>query len=213
MWNLALAYLLLGRFDPGWKYYEARFKACKEFEELQPLPLVHKLNRLIKLPHFGDPELIVWSEQGLGDSIQFVRYLHLLQAADIPFVYVARDSLFSLMKQWTELPNHIIRSKSLPDAMKHHPHVPLMSLPMVFNTDQHTIPASVPYLKAFESRPERLKVVQPAGGLSVGLVWASNPDNKAMYRNKSVPLDLFDALPLASHYDSGLDRVALSSVW
>ena len=69
-------------------------------------------------------------------------------------------------------------------------HVPLMSLPMVFSTDQHTIPASVPYLKAFESRPERLKVVQPAGGLSIGLVWASNPDNKAMYRNKSVPLDL-----------------------
>ena len=36
LWNLALAYLLLGRFEPGWKYYEARFKACKEFESLNP---------------------------------------------------------------------------------------------------------------------------------------------------------------------------------
>ena len=36
LWNLALAYLLLGRFDKGWKYYEARFKACKEFEDLSP---------------------------------------------------------------------------------------------------------------------------------------------------------------------------------
>ena len=47
LWNLALAYLLLGRFDPGWKYYEARFKACKEFEDLRLLPLGFRLNRLI----------------------------------------------------------------------------------------------------------------------------------------------------------------------
>ena len=36
LWNLALAYLLLGRFEQGWKYYEARFKACKEFDKLTP---------------------------------------------------------------------------------------------------------------------------------------------------------------------------------
>ena len=60
---------------------------------------------------------------------------------------------------------------------------------MVFNTDLHTIPASVPYLKSTDPVPDRLKIVQPAGGLSIGLVWASNPDNKAMYRNKSIPLE------------------------
>ena len=100
-----------------------------------------------QLPRAGDPELIVWSEQGLGDSIQFVRYLHLLQAADIPFLFVARDSLFSLLLKWTGLSDHIIRSTDLPDVESdQRPHVPLMSLPMVFKTDHHTIPASVPYL-------------------------------------------------------------------
>ena len=64
-----------------------------------------------------------------------------------------------------------------------------MSLPMVFNTDHHTIPASVPYLTSLNPSLNVLKIVQPAGGLSVGLVWASNPDNKAMYRNKSIPLE------------------------
>lgn len=189
LWNLALAYLLLGRFDPGWKYYEARFKACKEFEQLLPPTTGSQVKTFDQLPKAGDPELIVWSEQGLGDSIQFVRYLHLLRAADIPFLFVARDSLFSLLSQWTGLSNHIIRSKDLSDATDHRPHVPLMSLPMVFKTDHHTIPASVPYLTSSESIPERLRIIQPAGGLSVGLVWASNPDNKAMYRNKSIPLE------------------------
>ena len=61
---------------------------------------------------------------------------------------------------------------------------------MIFNTDHHSIPSSVPYLTTSDPTPENLKIVQPAGGLSIGLVWASNPDNKAMYRNKSIPLDL-----------------------
>ena len=65
----------------------------------------------------------------------------------------------------------------------------LLSLPMIFKTDHHTIPYSVPYLTPSEPIPERLKITQPAGGISVGLVWASNPDNKAMYRNKSIPLE------------------------
>lgn len=189
LWNLALAYLLLGRFDPGWKYYEARFKACKEFEELHPPTSGPQVKSFDQLPKAGDPELIVWSEQGLGDSIQFVRYLNLLHSADIPFLFVARDSLFTLLSQWSGLSDFIVRSADLPGIADQRPHVPLMSLPLVFNTDHHTIPASVPYLTYNNSIPEALKIVQPAGGISVGLVWASNPDNKAMYRNKSISLD------------------------
>ena len=175
LWNLALAYLILGRFDPGWKYYEARFKACKEFERLHPPTSGQWVKSFDQLPRAGDPELIVWSEQGLGDSIQFVRYLHLLRAADIPFLFVARDSLFSLLSQWTGLSNHIIRSIDLPDVMDQRPHVPMMSLPMIFNTDQHTIPASVPYLTPCEPIPDHLKIVQPAGGLSIGLCLGVQP--------------------------------------
>ena len=189
LWNLALAYLLLGRFDKGWKYYEARFKACKEFEQLHPPTSGSQVKSFDQLPRAGDPELIVWSEQGLGDSIQFIRYLFLLRAADIPFLFVARDSLFSLLSQWTGLSSHIIRSTDLADVKDNRPHLPLMSLPMVFKTDHHNIPAFVPYLAPCEAAPKRLNVVQPAGGLSVGLVWASNPGNKAMYRNKSISLE------------------------
>ena len=91
---------------------------------------------------------------------------------------------------WLGLSNHVIHSTSLPDSLDQRPHVPLMSLPLVFNTDHHSIPASVPYFTPSETTPDRLQIDQPAGGLSVGLVWASNPDNKAMYKNKSIPLNL-----------------------
>ena len=94
------------------------------------------------------------------------------------------------MMNWLGLSNHVIHSTSLPDSLDQRPHVPLMSLPLVFNTDHHSIPASVPYFTPSETTPDRLQIDQPAGGLSVGLVWASNPDNKAMYKNKSIPLNL-----------------------
>lgn len=190
LWNLALAYLLLGRFNLGWKYYEARFKACKEFEDLHPPTAGVQIKSFDQLPSLGEPELIVWSEQGLGDSIQFVRYLHLLKAARVPFRYLSRDSLSSLFLNWTGLSDHIMSSADFRSATDARPNIPLMSLPMIFQTDHHNIPASVPYLFTNDPTPGHLEILQPAGGLSIGLVWASNPDNKAMYRNKSIPLEL-----------------------
>ena len=143
LWNLALAYLLLGRFELGWKYYEARFKACKEFEDLRPPTAGLQIKSYDQLPRAGDPELIVWSEQGLGDSIQFIRYLHLLKAAGVPFRFEARNSLLSLFVKWTGLSEYILPPNTLSADNDLRPNVPLMSLPMIFKTDHHTIPASV----------------------------------------------------------------------
>ena len=71
-----------------------------------------------------------------------------------------------------------------------------MSLPAHFSTELHTVPSHVPYLKASQPCPANLRLELPPGGINVGVVWASNPDNKAMYRNKSMPLDLI--MPLFS---------------
>ena len=63
-----------------------------------------------------------------------------------------------------------------------------MSLPALFSTELHSMPSHVPYLQTNQPAPEHLRLEPPPGGLNVGVVWASNPDNKAMYRNKSMPL-------------------------
>jgi hypothetical protein len=134
---------------------------------------------------------VVWCEQGLGDAIQFCRYLYLLQAAQVPFVLLGRVQLLSLLKQWTGFGDKVLPPKgTTPEPIDTRPHVALMSLPMIFRTELATIPAVVPYLHPPEPPPLLLQVPPPPGGLAVGIVWASNPDNKAMYRNKSLPLSL-----------------------
>ena len=65
-----------------------------------------------------------------------------------------------------------------------------MSLPRLFGTDLETVPSICPYLRPQISLHDALRLLNPPGGITVGVVWASNPDNRAMYRNKSIPLDL-----------------------
>lgn len=187
LWNLSLAYLLLGRFKEGWRYYEARFQS-KDFEKVQIPTAGPQVREFADLPRRGEPPVVVWSEQGLGDSIQFCRYLALLQAAAVPFVFLARRPLLRLMRDWTGLGECVQLLGSTDPAVDRRPHVALMTLPLLFNTELHTVPAQMPYLRPPEATPPQLQVPPPPGGISVGLVWASNPDNKAMYKNKSMPL-------------------------
>ena len=87
LWNLALAYLLLGEFGKGWAYYESRFDN-KDFDDVSPPTCGPRLSDLSKAPTRNDSPLVVWSEQGIGDVIQFCRYLYLLDSMDVPFVFL-----------------------------------------------------------------------------------------------------------------------------
>ena len=100
LWNLSLAYLLLGRYKEGWRYYEARFR-CPDFEDVKPPTSGVPLQSLAEAPRANDEALVVWGEQGIGDVIQFCRYIHLLDASSIPFVLLVRPCLVSLIRDWT----------------------------------------------------------------------------------------------------------------
>ena len=106
LWNLALAYLLLGDYVKGWEYYEVRFEN-DDFEKVIIPTSGPRLRELAAAPRRGQPPLVVWSEQGIGDVIQFCRYLKLLDAAGIPFVFLTRPSLISLMRDWTGLGDRV----------------------------------------------------------------------------------------------------------
>ena len=191
LWNLSLALLLLGQYREGWRYYEARF-STEQFEAKRE-PTSHALPRdLAALPAAGEPELIVWSEQGLGDGIQFCRYLGLLEARGVPYRFLAHKPLLPLYRDWLGLGDRVAtpidRSSDAPRDLDPRFHIPLLSLPLLFGTELHTVPSITPYLKAPGPAPEHLRVPEPPGGLAVGIVWATNPDNKAMYRNKTMPL-------------------------
>ena len=189
LWNLALAYLLLGNFPMGWRYYEARF-ATPAFAKVQPPTTGSQPASLAECPGPGDPPLVVWSEQGMGDAIQFGRYLALLDAACIPYEFHSRKALLALFQQWFGCGDRAVPLRSITDASDRRPQIALMSLPMLFGTTLATVPSAMPCLRPPGPPPDALRLSPPPGGLSVALVWASNPDNKAMYRNKSMPLDL-----------------------
>ena len=188
LWNLSLAYLLLGRYKEGWRYYEARFN-CPDFDDVTPPTCGPALQSLSSAPIAGEETLVVWSEQGMGDVIQFCRYLHLLDAASISFVFLTRPCLVSLIREWTGYGERVLPFGSFDRTADKRPHVALMSLPTLFSTELHSVPSHVPYLSTTQPPPEHLRLEPPPGGLNVGVVWASNPDNKAMYRNKSMPLE------------------------
>ena len=82
----SLAYLLLGNYTKGWEYYEVRFEN-DDFEHVTIPTSGPRLRDEAAAPRNGQPPLVVWSEQGIGDAIQFCRYLNLLDAAGIPFEF------------------------------------------------------------------------------------------------------------------------------
>jgi tetratricopeptide (TPR) repeat protein len=191
LFNLGLAYLSTGNFKKGWEYYEARF-STKDFSNAQVPTSGPRVKTLHELASLRDEnkQVVVWSEQGMGDSIQFCRYLSLLKSLDVPFVFLARSQLYTLHCAWTEFGPHVQLLGSTDVETDDRPHLPLMSLPLLFGTDHNSIPSFTPYFTSSSPTPPYLQINPPPGGLSVGFVWATNPDNKAMYENKSMSADL-----------------------
>ena len=208
LFNLSLAYLLLGEYSKGWRFYEARF-ATDGFKALSAPSAGSQPSSLQECPQEGDPPLVVWTEQGVGDAIQFGRYIHLLKAARVPFTLMTRKPLLRLFRDWFGCGDAVQEQPKETNQDDHRSQIPMLSLPLLFGTELHSVPSTTPYLTWSGPVPEHLRVQTPPGGLSVGLVWATNPDNKAMYHNKSLPLKLLMPL-LADLVD--LDLIDLHSL-
>ena len=96
-----------------------------------------------------------------------------------------------MYREWLNLDVHVTEKLPPPQqGLEKRSNIPLLSLPYLFGTELHSIPSNIPYLTAPGPVPAHLKVTPPPGGITVGVVWATNPDNKVMYRNKSIPASL-----------------------
>jgi len=111
-----------------------------------------------------------------------------LKALGVQFLFMTRPALIRLFRDWFGLGDRVIEQPRRTEPSDQRAQIPLLSLPKLFGTELATIPSVVPYLQTPTSPPAQLRVAPPPAGLSIGLVWATNPQNKAMYRNKSCPL-------------------------
>jgi tetratricopeptide (TPR) repeat protein len=180
--------LLMGRYHEGWPDNEWRWKV-KDSASKRPN---------IKTPTWQGEDLsgrhiLVFSEQGLGDVIQFVRFLPLLAERKCKVTLLAPAKLVSLLRLSSDQIEIVSELRSVESFDFQ---VPLMSLPLAFNTRLETIPSRTPYLFA---SPERLKVweerLPKSRALRVGIGWAGNP---IFSTDKSRSIGLPRFLPLLS---------------
>ena len=188
-WNLSHALLLTGDFKAGWKEFEWRLKAGDwQKANLRPCNVP-----LWKGESFAGKTLFIHDEQGLGDTIQFVRYLPMVKALGGDVILETQKSLMGLFKNSPGIDRLIPRSAdgSLPTDMDFY--VPLLSLPAIFNTTLDTIPDTVPYLHADVDKTKYWQERFSADGFKVGIVWAGGP-KLLNDRNRSCRLKLFESL-------------------
>ena len=134
--------------------------------------------------------LLVFSEQGLGDIIQFARYLPLLARNRCQITFLTGAKLIRLLRPLT---SGIEVISTLGTERKFDFQCALMSLPHRFGTDLASIPNSVPYLRAEDALIARWRERIGAHGFKIGIAWQGNPQ-APIDRGRSIPLTEYFAL-------------------
>jgi tetratricopeptide (TPR) repeat protein len=188
-WNLSHLHLLTGNLEAGWAGREARWKVLglplARFEPSQPVWLGQE--------SIDGKTLVIHFDEGLGDTIQFARYVPLVAAHGARVILVVPAALCALL---SALPGV---SECLPMSNDKLPafdmYCPISSLPLAFGTRLETIPSAISYLpppaqmrlQAWEDR------LGPHDRLRVGLVWSGNPKHKNDH-NRSLRLGELSSL-------------------
>jgi hypothetical protein len=192
--TIAKTLLLTGDFKRGWAEYEWRWKA----------PSFNEPKRLFNKPQWtgggklNHKTILLHHEQGFGDTIQFLRYVPLVareRGGDV-IVQVPRE-LLDLVRRMPTSPDVVALGDAVPPFDLH---IPLMSLPLAFNTTLKTIPANVPYVsasaKVAQVWADRIKSDGgDATSFRVGLAWAGRPTHRD---DKQRSLRIEQLAPLAA---------------
>ena len=184
VWNLALLQMLMGDLEAGFRGREARWKIPHLSEGY---PGFSKPKWLGEEPVVGKT-VAVCQDEGMGDAIQFARYVPMLASRGARIILIVDEPLLPLLSGLEGVSECLL--KSADTALPPYDfHVPLDSLPMAFNTTLDTVPAQASYLpppdgKRVQAWENRLGAHER---LRVGLVWSGNPKHHND-RKRSMPL-------------------------
>ena len=176
--NQALALLTVGDYRGGFAQYEWRWKRAGIVRRSLGKPLW-----LGEYP-LGRKTILLHAEQGLGDTLQFVRYAPLLAHAGASVIVEVQGELKPLLAGLDGV-GVIARGEALPAFDVH---CPLGSLPLACKTELANVPAAIPYLRASEDRLAKWRSrLEALPGRRVALAFAGSPDH-INDRNRSIAL-------------------------
>jgi tetratricopeptide (TPR) repeat protein len=172
-YNKSLTLLSIGKIKEGFKLYEYRWKTEHFQSQLRHFPQPLWLGK----EDLTGKTILIHSEQGLGDSIQFCRYIKLFENMKCQVLLEIEKPLISLMHCLLPQEHVFEKGSALPTFDFH---CPMMSLPHAFNTDIDNIPFKQAYLSAQQKQVEqwrqRLNVSRKRKPL-IGIAWRGNPNH------------------------------------
>lgn len=184
--NLGVIYLLQGRFEEGWREYRWRWKVGD----------LHRPQLMAPVWDGSDvrgKSILLTAEQGLGDTLNFVRFARVLRERGAKTIVHCQAALLALLQQTPELgpmfPN------TLQFESRFDMHCSMLDVADILNVDAESIPRYPSYLQPSAQLAgywsERLPTNLPS--FRIGIAWQGNPDHQAdMFR--SVPLSHFQPL-------------------
>jgi tetratricopeptide (TPR) repeat protein len=182
--NRSLLWLLMGRWQEGWEEYEWRWqlRTVRRRDFRQPLWDGSPLEGRTILLH---------AEQGLGDTLNFIRYAPLVKARGGRVIVLAPKQLLPLLAGCRGIDRLAAIGEPPPDFDVQ---APLLSLPRLFGTRPDTVPAEVPYLQVDLQRVQRWRLWLVAyRGFKVGIAWQGDRRHRND-RQRSVALSQFAPL-------------------
>ncbi len=180
--NIGIAYLAQGKLKEGFKKWEWRFKTNNKYQEIRD----HYKVPLWEGQDLGDKKLLVFSEQGRGDAIQFSRYIKMINSSNDIIFAVQKE----LIKLFTSLGVEVTTRFPL---VAYDYAISVNSLPRIFKTTLETIPCEVPYLKPIGGFkfPREIKTKK----FKVGFCWAGSPSHPYDFL-RSIDCEMFRHLTM-----------------
>lgn len=173
----ALSYLTLRDWHRGWPEYEWRWAAYNESPKKFDCPVWDGSN-------ISGKRILIYAEQGLGDTIQFVRYAELVKNLGAYVIVQTQKPLKDLLTLCPYINEVYARGEQLPYFDTH---IAMMSLPMVFKTEIETTPHNVPYIYA---KPELVaywaEKLKDDHNFKIGICWQGNPNYRTQFLRQAV---------------------------
>ncbi len=186
--GLGVAYLSAEDFEHGWKEYEWRWNrsnmAPRNFDQ----------------PRWDGSDIsgktiLLYAEQGLGDTLEFIRYAKVLKDKGAHVFFASQNPLVDLLS----LCPYLDKVVQLHGAVPHFDtHAPLMSLPFIMGTRVETIPAEIPYLHAKPELVEEWKdKLASDTNFKIGICWQGNPNYSTPFLRNTVAAKSMNVLEFA----------------